>query len=192
MPPGNMMRNNRDSVIASLKKFEWNEIISKINRLDDLNDRQWRFAKGLVVELIVEKHSGSDGLKYVGEDHKDYDWPKYDISVELKSMTSSTMYGKKGNLHKSYNIKFNNSNGTNKKIKLDFSEVADILLVVKNDGAFVVDKQTVIDRGVSTGDGFDVKLKRTDIIEITGKIEVSKQKSLNIKSRLLNAIKQVI
>jgi hypothetical protein len=45
---------------------------------------------------------------------------------------------------------------------------------------------------VSTGDGFDVKLKRTDIIEITGKIEVSKQKSLNIKRRLLNAIKQVI
>jgi len=187
-----MMRNNRDSVIASLKKFEWNEIISKINRLEDLNDRQWRFAKGLVVELIVEKHSGPDGLKYVGEDHKDYDWPKYDSTVELKSGVSDTIYGKKGNLRTSYSFKLNNSLGTNKKSVLEPKDVADILLVVKNDGAFVVDKQTVIDRSKSNGDGFDVVLKKEDVIEISGRIVVDNPQCLNIKQRLLDAIRQVI
>lgn len=179
-------------VLAALKKFEWQEIINKGNQLEDLNDRQWRFMKGLVIELIIEKHSGDDGLKYVGEDHKDYDWPKFDLTVELKSGLSGSMYGKRGNLNKSFKIKFNNSNGTNKKATLSPNEVADLLLVVKNDGAFVVNRETVIKNSKKGGDGFDVLLSRDDITEVTGRITVDRSKSLNIKQRIQNAIKRAI
>lgn len=179
-------------VINALKSFEWEDIIAKGNMLEDLNDRQWRFIKGLVAELIVEKHSGPNGLKYVGADHKDYDWPKFNLSVELKSGLSGSMYGRRGNLNKHFGVKFNNSNGTNKKDKLDSSEVADILLVVKNDGAFAVFKDDVIRCSRKTGDGFVVILTRNDIIEITGKIAVNSTVNLNLKEKITNAIREVI
>jgi|694.fasta_scaffold02179_5 hypothetical protein len=181
-----------DNILQDLKSFEWQEIINKGNQLEDLNDRQWRFMKGLVAELIIEKHSGPNGLVYVGEDHKDYDWPHHGLTVELKSGLSGSMYGKKGKVQSKFNIKFNNSNGTNKKDKLDPNEVADILLVVKNDGAFAVDKNTVISRSKKGGDGFDVHLYRSDIIEITGKMSVNNAVSLDIKKRLEDAIRQAI
>jgi hypothetical protein len=181
-----------EKIIKAFKKFDWNEIITKGNKLEDLNDRQWRFMKGLICELIVEKYSGKNGMKYVGEDHKDYDWPKFNISVELKSGLSGSMYNKKGRLRSEFKVKFNNSNGTNNKEKLDPKDVADILLVIKNDGAFIVDKQTVIDRSVKGGDGFSVNLKSSDIVEITGKVVVDNKDSLNFKKRIENAIKEVI
>ena len=77
-----------------------NMMDNKGNKLEDLNDRQWRFIKGLVIELIVEKYSGEDGLTYVGDSFKDYFWKKYNLTVELKSGLSGSMYGKKGNLNK--------------------------------------------------------------------------------------------
>jgi hypothetical protein len=182
----------RPDIISALKSFEWQDIIAKGNKLEDLNDRQWRFIKGLVVELVVEKHSGTDGLKYVGEDHKDYDWPFFNLTVELKSGLSGGMYGKRGQLKKSFNIKFNNSNGTNKRNKLAASEVADLLLVIKNDGAFVVDRDTVIKRSRKGGDGFDVILDRGDIVELTGKITINNSDTLNLQERITNAIREVI
>jgi hypothetical protein len=182
----------QQEVIDAVKAFDWSSIINKGNQLEDLNDRQWRFMKGLVAELIVEKHSGTDGLVYVGADHKDYDWPKFNLTVELKSGLSGSMYGKKGQLNKNFTIKFNNSNGTNKKEKLDPSEVADILLVVKNDGAFIVDQSTVIKCSKKGGDGFDVVLTRNDIIEVTGKITVNNSNNLNLKEKITNAIREVI
>ncbi len=182
----------QQEVIDAVKAFDWSGIIGKATRLEDLNDRQWRFIKGLVAELIVEKHSGPNGLVYVGADHKDYDWPHFGLSVELKSGLSGSMYGKKGQLNKNFTIKFNNSNGTNKKTKLDASEVADILLVVKNDGAFIVDQATVIRCSKKVGDGFDVVLTRDDIIEVTGRIAVNNSDNLNLKEKITNAIREVI
>ena len=182
----------QQEVIDAVKAFDWLGIIGKATRLEDLNDRQWRFIKGLVAELIVEKHSGPNGLVYVGADHKDYDWPHFGLSVELKSGLSGSMYGKKGQLNKNFTIKFNNSNGTNKKTKLDANEVADILLVVKNDGAFIVDQATVIRCSKKGGDGFDVVLTRDDIIEVTGKIAVNNSDNLNLKEKITNAIREVI
>ena len=179
-------------ILDALKSFEWQDIIIKGNKLEDLNDQQWRFIKGLVAELIIEKHSGPDGLKYVGEDHKDYDWPKFNLTVELKSGFSGSMYVKKGSLRKHFSIKFNNSNGTNKKDKFDPDEVADILLVVKNDGAFVVDKETVIRCSRKGGDGFGVILTKDDITVITGKISVNNTDTLNLKERITDAIREVI
>lgn len=179
-------------IIDALKKFDWHQIIDKGNKLEDLNDRQWRFIKGLVIELIVEKYSGQDGLTYVGDMFKDYHWKKYNLNVELKSGLSGSMYGKKGNLNKNFLIKLNNSNGTNKKDTLSPDEVADILIVIKNDGAFVVDKNTIIRCSKKTGDGFDLMLNRGDVIQLTGKLYPNTMNNLNLKEKIMNAIRSVI
>ena len=179
-------------VINDLRKFDWHTIIDKGNKLEDLNDRQWRFIKGLVIELIVEKYSGEDGLTYVGDSFKDYFWKKYNLTVELKSGLSGSMYGKKGNLNKNFNIKLNNSNGTNKKDTLELSEVADILLVIKNDGAFVVDNNTIIRCSMKSGDGFDLVLNRGDVTPITGKLYSNTCGELNLKEKIMDAIRGVI
>ena len=182
----------KKEIIDHLKSFEWDTIIAKGNKLEDLNDRQWRFIKGLVIELISEKHSGPDGLVYVGAEHKDYDWPKYNLSVELKSQLSGPMYNKNGQLKKSFTVKLNNSNGTNKKEKLDKSQVADLLLVIRNDGAFVVDQKTVMTNSKAKGDGFESRLNRNSIVELSGRITVDNTHSLNIKQLIQDAIKSVI
>ena len=179
-------------VIDDFRKFDWHQIIDKGNKLEDLNDRQWRFIKGLVIELIVEKYSGQNGLTYVGDSFKDYYWKKHNLSVELKSGLSGSMYGKKGNLNKNFLIKLNNSNGTNKKDTLESNEVADILIVIKNDGAFVVDKETILRCSKKCGDGFDLVLNRGDVVQVTGKLYPNSSNNLNLKQKIMDAIRNVI
>jgi hypothetical protein len=157
------------NILNELKTFNWQTIVDYGRSLDDLDDRQWRFLKGYVVELTVAKHS-QNNLIYVGEDHKDYDWPKTGKTVELKSQLSGSMYTKKGRLKKNFSIKLNNSNGTNKKEKPDPSEVCDYILVVRNDGAFVIDRDTVLANAYRGGDGFEVKVSADQITEVSGKI----------------------
>lgn len=176
-------------ILTDLKSFEWNEVIKKGKGLDDLNTREWRFIKGLIAELILEKHSQGQ-LKRVGQIHKDFDWSKHNLSVELKSQFSKKMYDKKGRICKNFDVKLNNSNGTNKEI-LPQENVSDLLIVIRNNGAFVIDKQTVIDKAKYQGDGFSVILSESDIVEITGKIEVDPDNS-NMQEMILNGIRERI
>lgn len=178
-------------IIQELKQFNWQTIIDFGNSLDDLNDRQWRFLKGLVAELTVEEHSFNN-LKYVGEDHKDYNWPSQDLTVELKSQLSGPMYTKKGLLRKNFSIKLNNSNGTNKKDVLDLTEVADLLLVVRSDGSFVIDKTTVLTNYRKGGDGFEVVVAASQITEISGKIQPKNKFQTQIKKDVTDVIRKSI
>ncbi len=180
-------------ILNDLKKFDWQGIISLGNQLDDLNDRQWRFIKGLVAELAVEKYSSNE-LIHVGEreTHKDFDWPKHNLTVELKSQFSGSMYGKRGEKNKSYTVKLSNSLGTNKHENLPNDFAADLLIVVRNDGAFVLDKQTVITNSKKGGDGFEVIVGKDDITEITGKITVSTNNNLNLREKITDAIRSTI
>lgn len=178
-------------ILDDLKKFDWQTIVDFGNSLDDLSDSQWRFIKGLVAELAVEEH-GEDSLTYVGEKHKDYDWPKYKVSVELKSQLSGPMYGKKGPMLKNYTIKLNNSNGTNKKETLTDDQVADILIVVRNDGAFALDKKTIMANAYRGGDGFEVKVSNDKIIELSGPIKHQTTYTTNLKEVITNAIREAI
>lgn len=175
-------------IINAIKSFNWQKIIKFGNSLEDLNQSQWRFMKGIAIEHAVAKYSGKDGLVYVGTTHKDYDWPKYKLTVELKSHLSRGMYGQKGKLSKHYLIKLNNSNGTNNKKVLPPEDVADILIAVFNDGAFVVDKETVLKNAKQNGDGFVLKLHKSDIIEITGRIVVTDKECANLKANILNTV----
>ncbi len=179
------------NILKELQTFNWQTIVEYGLSLDDLNDRQWRFLKGLVAELTVEKHSANN-LVYVGEDHKDFDWPKTGKTVELKSQLSGPMYTKKGRPKKSFTIKLNNSNGTNKKQTLDPAEVCDYVLVVRNDGAFVIDRDTVLANAYRGGDGFEVKVSAEQITEVSGLIVPKVKYKPTIRKDVFNVLRKGI
>jgi hypothetical protein len=178
------------NIIDDLKAFDWQTIIEYGNSLDDLNQGQWRFLKGLVCEFITEKCSNGN-LIYVGQNHKDFDWPRHNISisVELKSQLSSSMYTEKGRLRKNYPIKLNNSHGTNKKKKMDIADVADLIIIVRDDGAFAIDQATAIRNAISGGDGFEVKVPKNEIVELSGLIVPDKVYNTNLKQQIMTVIR---
>ena len=176
------------NIVDDLKAVDWQTIVEYGNSLDDLNDSQYRFGKGLAVERCVEKHSNSD-LVYVGAKHKDFDWPKHNITAELKSQLSGGMYGKKGKLKKNYSIKLNNSHGTNKQDIIDPADVADVIIVVRDDGAFAIDKATAIRNARAGGDGFEVKVTKDEIVELSGLVVPDRTFNTNLKHKITTAIK---
>ena len=176
------------NVIDDLRAVDWQTIVEYGNSLDDLNDGQYRFVKGLATELCVEKHSNSD-LTYVGARHKDFDWPKHNITAELKSQLSGGMYGKKGRLKKNYTIKLNNSHGTNNQKTINPADVADVIIVVRDDGAFAIDKATAIRNARAGGDGFEVKVTKSEIIELSGLVVPDQTFDTNLKEKISNAIR---
>ena len=178
-------------VIDDLKnRVNWETVLKYGNGLDDCNDKQWRFIKGLVIELATAKHS-KNLLTYVGEDHKDFDWTERNLTVELKSQMSAKLYDKKGKLAKKFSIRLNNSNGTNKSTILDPAIVADIIIVPRSNGVFIIDKDTVMKYYKHKGDGFDVIFPNTVITEITGRKDIEK-KTLGLKQIILDAIQNAI
>ena len=177
--------------LSDLKNFNWQFIVDYGNSLCDFDDAQWRFLKGLIVEITIEKN-GERTLKYVGAEHKDYDWLKYNMSVELKSQLSASMYTKAGELRKNYIIKLNNTNGTNNNTKLPKEHVADLLIVVRNDGAFVIDKETVLANAIKQGDGFSVKVSKDIITEISGRIFPKNKYTNTLRESIIKAIEHDI
>lgn len=176
-------------ILNDIQNFNWNSIITVGGGIDDLNDAQLRFVKGLVVEFTTEKYST---LHYVGAVHRDFDWPLHNIGVELKSQFSAKMFNKDGTPKDKFDIKLSNSNGTNKKDKLNPEDVADIIIVVRRDGAFAIDKNTAIANSIQTGDGFSVSINVNDIDLITPTPVIVPSIKLNLKETIVNAIKNAI
>lgn len=177
--------------LLTLRSFDWKKIITIGKSLDDLNDRQLRFAKGLAIELSIEVFSGTTEFVYVGdrEAHKDFDWG--DKSAEGKTLCSFEMYTKELKLRKTFNIKLNNSNGTNKS-KLNPDHVADYIIAIYSDGAFVIDKETAIKNAKYQGDGFNIQINRSEITEITGPMKDIKPVNLDLKNKIIDCIKTAI
>jgi len=177
------------TIINDMKNFDWQKVVDYGNNLDELNDAQLRFVKGRAVELAIEKFADGD-LKYVGERHKDYVWPKHNVDVEAKSQFSSEMFDRKGDLKQEFDIKINNSNGTNKKTVLDPADVADYVLVIRKDGAFVLDRQTVISNSKGDGDGFVCTVTKNQITPLTGKITANPIPASNIKAGIDRVLRE--
>lgn len=176
------------NIISDLKSFDWQKIIDYGNSLGDLNDAQLRFLKGLAVEQAVAEFADGD-LKYVGEKHRDYHWPKHSIDVELKTIFSQGMYDAKGAVKSLSGIRLNNSMGTNKD-SLDPTHVADVLLVVHKDGAYAVSKPTVLSKARHLGDGWELKPAKSDIVELSGHIVTKNKYNTNISQSVKNAIRE--
>jgi hypothetical protein len=173
---------------SSLKGFDWQKVIDYGNSLADLNDAQLRFIKGLAVEQAVEAFGDGD-LEYVGEKHRDYEWPKYDIDVELKTIFSQSMYDTKGNVKTLPGIRLNNSMGTNKS-SLDPNNIADVLIAVHRDGAYAVSKDLVLAKAKHLGDGWELRPSKSDIVELSGRVLPKNKYNTNISTAVRNAIKE--
>jgi len=180
-----------ETIVKALKQFNWQKITDYGRSLDELNDAQYRFAKGLAVEFAVEKFADNN-LKYVGEVHKDYEWPKFNLSAELKSQFSAYMFDRKGKPKKQFDIKLNNSNGTNTATKLNPDHVADILIVCRKDGAFVIDKELILTKAKALGDGWNLTVETKDITIIAGPLKQQETFTTGIKKAINEAIRQSI
>lgn len=176
-------------ILSELKKINWDEILSIANSLDDLNDKQWRFLKAVIIEMALEKISKNE-LIYVAENHRDFIWKKYNLSVELKTNVSATMYKKKRwwEKKKNYNIILSNSMGSNKK---NVPEIADIIISIYGDGVFFIDKKTAIQNIKKNGDGFIITVDSSDIVAVTTKKNVVK-KTNTFKKTIMEQIKKII
>jgi len=181
---------NNTKIVEDLKKYNWKFIIGYGRSLDQLNDRQLRFIKGFVCEELIAMED--DQLECVREDHKDFQWHKHNVSVELKSQLSMSMYKGNGSLRKTFIVKFTNSNGTNNKDTLDPNSVCDYTLVLRNDGSFLVDKSTVLKKLIKTGDGFDLKLEAGDLIEISGHVVDTAKYDVDLDKVMMAAIREAI
>lgn len=177
-------------IINDFKQFSWQKIIDYSNSLEDLNDAQLRFAKGLAIEAAVEKLSNSD-LTYVGEPHRDYHWPKHNVDVELKSIVSQKMYDRNGQLKAPPSVRLNNSMGSNSN-QLDPDTIADIIVIVCADGAFAASRQDVLDTASHRGDGWYLRLKQNQIVELSGHIVQQNKYDLNLATKVRDAIKESI
>ena len=177
-------------LINDLRALDWQTMIDFGNSLTELDDAQWRFLKGLVVELTLESYSD---IHYVGEVHRDFVWKRHKVDLELKSQLSLSMYtSKQKKLCKTFNLTFNNSYGTNEAKKLDPKNVADVLIVVRNDGAFAIDKKTVLTHAVKKGDGWILKIPSGSITNLTDRIEQKTKYQSTIKQDVISFIKQAI
>lgn len=174
-----------DAAIKELRSFNWDKVIENALSLETFNDGQWRFQKAYIIEKSLEKYSNSN-LVYVAQKHKDFDWPKLNLTADQKGMTSASMYKKNGQLKKKYSIMLNNSMGTNTKETLDKSDICDIIICIYNDGVFIVDKETALKYLVKKGDGFGINVPGKDIIQITGRRYIN-----NRNNKLQNLKKEI-
>ena len=155
-----------------------------------MNDAQLRFAKGLAIEAAVEKLNNSD-LTYVGEKHRDYHWPTHNVDIELKSIVSQKMYYQNGVLKAPPSVRLNNSMGSNSD-QLEPNTIADIIIIVCTDGAFAASKQDVLATASHRGDGWYLRLKQHQIIELSGYIVQQNKYNLNLATKVRDAIKESI
>jgi hypothetical protein len=179
------------------KNFNWDAFYNFVPELQNklFNEPQGRFIKSLLAELSIEKFSNKTLIR-VGEIRCDFitngSLKREKINtVELKTMTTFTMYCRKG-LRNSYSIKLDNSNGDNMNRVIAPKNYADILLVVYSDGAFIYDLKLMKNHITSKGDGNTLKIPNDCIIEV-GKNKNLNQKSTNwVSDEFENFITKII
>lgn len=177
-----------------LKSFNWNNIFSDALACDALNEAQNRFLKGRIIEKSVEWNSNGH-LTYIGDKHKDFDWIEEKFEVEMKSVTSFRIYGKKGQIKEKFEILLSSVMG-NKKQKPIESEICDLILILYRDGAFVLEKENVLKNIQSYEDGLRVRGHTSCLIPLTGLIQekniVKNPKFLNFPIHLNKLIESAI
>ena len=60
---------------------------------------------------------------------------------------------------------------------------------VRDDGAFAIDHDTVIRNAKSQGDGFVVKVAKSEIVELSGLILPERTFNTGLKQKILDAIR---
>ncbi len=156
---------------------------------DQCNDRQWRFAKGLILELSFEMCSNSK-LKYVSQLGTDY------ILVSLNNTTiefkfeQKPLFGKRGSMSKTINPTLMNSRGTNKHVALP-STYADYLVYATPNGVLLFDKPTVSNHLKVSGDSITGNLPTNlgTLLSDPTTMQAGSQNEVDIINPLMNMIR---
>lgn len=188
-----MNKTKLNAVVSDLKSFDWRKVVDYGNSLGPkFDDAQWRFMKGLIMEMAAEQHANDPTFKYVGETHCDFKWGKHKITVEQKSKMAGKFYTKKNKLKKTLGFILTNSYGTNNSNKISATSVADVLIGISSDGVVFAPKEVVMKHLTQNGDGFVVNIPASEVIEITGYLEPGTKYENNLDEDIQNAIKENI
>jgi hypothetical protein len=153
-----------DEVISKLKSFDWDFIIDfALNHVSHIKGNQYNFLRGGLIEDVIGEQD--DQLRFVGENHKDFEWGRFNITVESKSLLNNTMYDSRGKLKHTFKVKLC-SLRSKRKIKPD--EICDIILVIMKDGSFIIPKNIAIHNTIQKGNQIDIVVASNHIIEISG------------------------
>lgn len=161
-----------DEVLEKLQSFDWDLIIDfGYNFLNQLDEKQLRFLKGYVVEKLIAKQD--DQLKLVRQDHKDFEWARFNnMGVEIKSQFSRSMYTKGAKLYPKYKVNLCSFQGN--KQTLEKSDICEIILVIRNDGAFAVHRNDVWEGLKYKAGGIDFEVYGDQIYQISRKRKMTK------------------
>lgn len=161
-----------EKIVYQLKSWEWDFIIHfGLNHIGKLKGKgsQYNWLRGDMVEDVIGTQD--DTLEFVGENHKDFHWHLFDISLECKSLLNNSMYDRRGRLKDSYKVKLCSLRS---KRPIKESEVCDIILVVMKDGSFIIPKEAAIKWASQKGQQVDIEIDSQHIIEISGAKNLSK------------------
>jgi hypothetical protein len=192
------MTNKVDTaVIDALKSWNWGGIIHfGLNHVGKLKGKgsQYNWLRGDLIEDIIAAQDPT--LEFVGQFHKDFNWHRFGISLESKSLLNNTMYDQKGRIKDFFTIKLCSVRG-NRRLRAE--EICDIILVVMKDGSFVIPKQAAEINVDQKGKQIDVTVSSKHIIEISGprylpktisKIDINEKVKQFKKSLIEDAMKE--
>lgn len=151
-------------VVAKLQSFDWDFIIDfALNHVSKIKGNQYNFLRGGLIEDVIGEQD--DQLIFVGENHKDFRWDRFGISLESKSLLNNTMYDRRGKLKDNFTIKLCNLRS---KRKIKSNEICDVILVIMKDGSFIIPKNIAIHNTIQKGNQIDISVASNHIIEISG------------------------
>jgi hypothetical protein len=184
-------------LLEILKTIDWQKfhnLTSSIGK--DLNNRQWRFLKAIVLEKAVESYSNNQ-LTYIGNLEEGCDFKVTSLNnlrIEMKYVEGCLFSGKKLSQKKTTSeIKLMNSNGTNTHAELP-DTYSDYLLIVDLNGAGLISKEILQNYIILGGDGIKAKipLDKLHIVFQPSDITGTNKKDFRIKENLLKTISKII
>lgn len=156
--------------IDHIKTWDWDFIIDfGLNHVSNIKGNQYNFLRGSLIEAVVSQQD--DQLEFVGENHRDFRYNRFGLTLECKSILNSTMYDRRGKLKDSFTIKLC-SLRAKRKIRAD--EICDLILVVMKDGAFIIPKNVAIHNTIQIGKQIDIVVASNHIVEISGPKNLTK------------------
>ena len=158
-------------VILKLKSFDWDFIIDfGFNKVNHIKGNQYNFWRGTLMEQVIATQDKQ--IIFVGGDehHKDFNWVRFGITLELKSLLNKQMYTRRGALKSSLKLNLTNLRSVR---DLTESEICDIILVIMQDGAFVIPKNIAFQNQIQKGNKIDIEVPSKYIIEISGRKNLS-------------------
>lgn len=175
--------------ILKLKSFDWDFIIDfALNHVSKIKGNQYNFLRGGLIEDVIGEQD--DHLRFVGENHKDFEWDRFQITVESKSLLNSTMYDRRGKLKDNFKVKLCSLRS---KRKIKPNEICDIILVIMKDGSFIIPKNIAIHNTIQKGNQIDIVVGSNHIIEISGPKNLTKvTQKIDINEMVKNFQKMLI